>query len=139
MTTPSGRVATTIWPKATSPLNQLWIDVLAAADVQSPQHRLPPALDFPRTASGLATLLELTGLESVAVQKVSWTFRVKPDDLWHAVEGGIATIGATYQLQDQATRASMLTAYLDLVQPRSNDGVLELPSVALLATGARPG
>jgi hypothetical protein len=139
VTTPTGRLAITIWPNVISPMNKLWNYVMAAAGVEPPGKSLPAEKDFPRTESGLAQMMSLNGLISVSVSEVTWIFRIAPDDLWRAVEGRIATIGATYHAQDEVTRNVMATAYRRLTQRQCRNGLLELPSTALLAIGTRPG
>ena len=65
---------------------------------------------------------------------------MQPDSmllLWTGVEAGIASIGATYHAQDDGGRAAMHAAYLEIVDETSEDGVLRLPSRALLAHGTK--
>lgn len=39
--------------------------------------------------------------DEIGCREISWTFRIPRDDLWSAVEVGIAIIGQTYTAQHQ--------------------------------------
>lgn len=136
VTRPGGLVVATIWPsEPVSPMNRLFSEVVERAGaVPLTGTRLPPEDDFPRSEHGFADLLNAAGLRDVRSQSVAWTFPISPDDLWLAVEGGIASIGMTYRAQDASTRVAMKQAF-DEVTGSADGRTLELPSTAVLACG----
>jgi SAM-dependent methyltransferase len=135
---PGGTVAVTIWASQVSAMNRLWNAVMAEAGaVPPPGMRLPPERDFPRTEDGLARLLAEAGLADVHATTVGWTWRVERERLWRGVEAGLATVGLTYRRQDGSGRAAMRAAYERLAAGLEHDGLLELPSEAVLAAGRR--
>ena len=136
VTRPSGLVIAAIWPsEPVSPMNRLFADVVERSGAIPPTGtRLPPEDDFPRSERGLAGLLAGAGLRDVHSQSVEWMFVISPEDLWLAVEAGIAGIGMTYRAQDAPTRAAMKREFDELAG--SGDGrTLEFPSTAVLASG----
>jgi SAM-dependent methyltransferase len=138
VTRAGGRVAVTVWTGVVGPMNQLWNDVMAAASVAPPTTRtLPPNRDFERTPEGLAGIVSEAGLDDVVVREVKWLFGIPADNLWRAVEGGIARIGQTYQAQRPLVQNRMRAAYVQLTQGRYPGGALRFPSSALLASAAR--
>jgi SAM-dependent methyltransferase len=138
VTRPGGQVAVTIWTGVVGPMNQLWNDVMAAASVTPSEARtLPPDRDFERTTEGLAGLMSEAGLDDVVVREVSWLFGIPADDLWRAVQRGVATIGQTYRAQQPRVQRKMREAYARLTHARYPDGALRFPSSALLASAAR--
>ncbi|WP_157720493.1 class I SAM-dependent methyltransferase [Friedmanniella luteola] len=135
---PGGRLVATIWTSQLVPLNQMWNDVMRHASVSPPPGlRLAAELDFDRTVEGFALLLTEAGFGQVECHEVRWTFQIEADDLWGAVEAGIAVIGQTYQAQDLSGRRRMRATYEEVAAALSIDGTLVLPSVALIAA-ARP-
>ena len=133
-----GQLVATIWPSETTALNQLWNEVMAAAEVTPPAGtRLAPELDFERTADGFADLVAEAGFNGVDCQEIGWTFAIGPDELWVAVEAGIAVIGRTYRAQDPAGRQRIRAAYDAITEPAHGACGLQLPSVALVATADR--
>lgn len=136
---PGGSVGVTVWPGEVSPMNQLWNNVMSAASVQPPQGKtLPADKGFERTEAGLAGIVTEAGLDVVAVRTLRWSFCIDRDDLWLAVEGGIATIGHIYRAQDEVARGAMRAAYERLTDEFQPDGKLRLPSSALMAVALRP-
>lgn len=132
---PGGTVAITIWPAGASPLNDLWSDVIACAGPPRGT-RLQPDQDFERSEAGLSRLLETAGLAGVKAFPVSWTFSIRPEDLWlGVVVAGIATIGETYQSQPPEAQAIMQQVFARRTAELSQDGLLHLGSTAVLATG----
>ena len=135
---PGGLLVATVWTSQVVPLNQLWKDVVHRASVAPPPGtRLPPALDFDRTVAGFSGLLAGAGFDQVDCRETRWTFRIGPDDLWGAVEAGIAVIGQTYRSLDPGGRERMRTAYEEATSAASTSGTLVLPSVALIASARR--
>lgn len=132
--TPGGTVAVTVWPAGPSPLNELWSDVIACAGPPRGT-RLQPDQDFERSGAGLARLLETAGLKGVEAFPVSWTFSIRPEDLWLGVVAGIATIGETYRSQRPEVQAGMQQAFARRAAELSRDGLLHLDSTAILASG----
>lgn len=134
---PGGTVAVTIWPAGPSPLNSLWSDVINGAGARPTQGaRLPPEQDFERSGTGLASLLEASGLADVTASAISWTFGITPEELWSGVEAGIATIGETYRHQDAPDRAHMRLVFARrAAELTGDDGLLRLASTAVLASG----
>jgi hypothetical protein len=122
----------TIWvSEPISPLNDLWNHVVVTPGaVPLSGHRLPPEKDFSRNVTGLRELLAHAGGLESAADEVSWTFRIDAEDLWLAVEAGIATIGATYRQQNHAGRHAMRASY----EESTGLGGLEFVSTALAAT-----
>jgi SAM-dependent methyltransferase len=131
---PGGTVAITVWPAGRSPLNDLWSDVGACAG-PPPGTRLHPDLDFERSEAGLSRLLQTAGLEGVKAFPVSWTFTIRPEDLWLGVVAGIATIGETYRSQPPEAQALMQQVFARRTAELSRDGLLHLGSTAVLASG----
>lgn len=134
---PGGRAGVAIWPYPQPPLQRLWDDVLAAAEVERPpMPSLAPEADFPRTLGGLRALLAGAGLLGVESRAVEWQHRVHPERWWAGAADGIATIGYVVSRQDEATVQRMKTAFDRLVQPHlDSHGMLCLPTAALLAVG----
>ena len=136
---PGGQLVATIWTSQVVPLNQLWNDVMRQAAVSPPAGvRLPPDLDFERTVEGFGRILTEACFDQVDCQETRWTFEIVPDDLWVAVEAGIAVVGQTYRSQGLSGRARMRTAYEDVTSTQSPNGHLTLPSIALIASARRP-
>ncbi|MDQ0679426.1 SAM-dependent methyltransferase [Arthrobacter pascens] len=131
---PGGTVAITIWPAGPSPLYDLWSDVTACAGPPRGT-RIHPDQDFERSEAGLARLLETAGLEGEKAFTVSWTFSIRPEDLWLGVVAGIASIGETYRSQPPDARASMQKVFARRTAQLSRDGLLHLRSTAVLASG----
>ncbi|QIG39117.1 class I SAM-dependent methyltransferase [Microbacterium sp. 4R-513] len=136
VTRPGGMVLATIWPAApVSPMNELWNGVVRESGAVAPSgQRLRAADDFERSVEGLTQLMAEAGMKSVAADLVGWDFVINADELWTAVESGIASIGATYKAQDHAGRKAMRAAYERITAHRP----LTLPSLAVLGSGLVP-
>ena len=133
-----GHVAATIWTAALTPLNRLWNDVMHHAGVTPPAGtRLRAELDFERTRTGLTDLFASAGFTHITCTEPSWTSRIPRDDLWTAVEAGIALIGSTYRAQGPAGRDRLRAAYVEITERAHPSCVLTLPSTALLAVARR--
>ena len=138
VTRPGGRVAVTIWPHPASPLHQLWGRVLEAAGAERPATTpsLHPELDFDRTSDGLSSLLREAGLADVTCRRLEWNHRADPEDWWSGPANGVASVGlvVTSQTPEMIVR---LRQHYDrlIVDYRDEDGLLCLPTAALLAAG----
>ncbi len=135
-----GAVALTIWPRRRTVLNGLWSGIVADAGATTPPGTtVAPEDDLDRTEEGLASVLADAGLRDVATGTLEWEWAVDPEELWAAVEAGVATIGTTYRAQDAPTRVRMRDGYRaragELV---GRDGLLRFASFGLLALGSRP-
>ncbi|MGK5740717.1 class I SAM-dependent methyltransferase [Micromonospora sp. URMC 103] len=135
---PGGHVAVTVWPYPQPPLQRLWGQAYAAAGgpLRPDLPRLAAENDFDRTPAGLTGLLRGAGLAAVRCETLSWVHRTDPDDWWAGPAGGIGQlghllVGAPAELRERVRKEyDRLTArYLD------TDGLLGLPTSALLATG----
>jgi SAM-dependent methyltransferase len=135
VTRPGGTVAATIWPsEPVGALNQFWNMIIREADVTVPAgHRLPSADDFPRTVAGFRELFSNAGATTVDCSLFSYTFRIRPDDLWAAVTAGIATIGQTYTGQTDEGRGRMQTVFTDAAARQAAADVLSFESKAVVA------
>ena len=134
---PGGRVAVTIWPTPAPRAQQLWGEILDAAGADRPPvPRLAAALDFPRTAAGLAGLLRDAGLTGVRCTEPAWTHRTDPEDWWSGPANGVATPGLVLEHQPQHRIAGIRAVFDRLTAPfRDSGGRLALPTSALLAVG----
>lgn len=133
VTRAGGAVGVTTWPSLANPVALLWNEIRARAGAATPEgQRLPPERDFARTPEGLAALLVGGGLAQVRATVYEWDFAIEPEALWRGVEGGIASIGATYLAQDVGTRAAMLQAYADITR---GSETLHFPMTAIVAAG----
>lgn len=132
-----GVLAVTIWPAELTAMNQMWAAVVERARVERPAAASPPAgSHFARTEAGLARLLVGAGL-AAETSVATWDFVMDADLLWSGVEAGIAAIGTTYLAQGEDGRSAMAAAYREVVEETSRDGVLRLPSRALVAHGTK--
>lgn len=130
---PGGRLAVTIWPPGVTRQAELFQVVLdASGALAPPSTRLDPALDFERTESGLAALLEQGGWTDVTTTSLTWTWRPSPDDFWAGVEGGVGGYGLAWQAQTPAVRDRMRAAYDEVADDYTVDGLLDLPATAVL-------
>lgn len=136
-----GVVAVTVWPRRRTVLNGLWSGVVRDAMASTPDGVILAAEDdFERSEDGLVALLAGAGLQRVRTSTLEWDFAIAAEELWMAVEAGVATIGTTYLAQDTAGRARMLDAYstrtADLV---TSDGLLHFPAFGLLGVATAAG
>lgn len=136
VTKPRGRVVATIWPSSpVSALNQLWADVIADSGATPlTGHRLPAEDDFERSVTRLAELFDRAGLVDTRSAEVNWEFSIDPNDLWAAVEAGIANIGATYWQQSAATQQRMRDVFDEFTAGER----VALPTVAVIGAGNVP-
>ena len=128
---PGGYVISTIWSAESDALRDLWAHVIQASGaVPGPGGRLPPDRDFERSAAGLARLHRAAGATVVEMTDIAWNFIIDPRDLWQAVEGGIAGIGALYRGSTRGVQEAMSDAYRRIARQQARYGLLHLPSSA---------
>ncbi|NES13103.1 MULTISPECIES: class I SAM-dependent methyltransferase [unclassified Micromonospora] len=141
---PGGRMAVTVWPSPHPPLQRLWREAIDAAGVSAPADlpRLAAERDFPRTETGLASLLAAAGLVDVRCTTVTWVHQADPADWWAGAAAGIGSVGLVVQRQPAAARERIRREYVRLSAAyRDADGTLRLPTAALLGSARvdRPG
>jgi SAM-dependent methyltransferase len=134
---PGGRIAVTIWPYPAPALQRLWGEAFTASGV--PRRADLPALDaardFPRTEAGLAGLLG--ALADVRVRTVAWVHRTDPEDWWSGPANGIGSFAVLLEGQPPAALTRIRAEYDRLAATyRQADGLLALPTAALLASGS---
>jgi SAM-dependent methyltransferase len=138
---PGGRVAVTIWPSPSPPAQAIWGSIFAEAGVDTtvPMPRLAPGDDFARTTEGLTGLLVAAGLVETGGDVLGWQHRVTVEQAWNGPANGLGTPGTLLARQDPATVRRVRAAF-DRVTAghRDADGLLSLPTSALLAYGVRP-
>jgi SAM-dependent methyltransferase len=135
---PGARVVATIWPSGANVQSRLWDAVIEAAGaVRPPGAGLPPSLDFPRTADGLAGLFRGAGLDDVRSRPLRWMHRTEPDALWRGAAAGVGGIGTLVTSQTPEVRERMRAAYDERVADLVEDGSLRLDTEAVLAVGTR--
>ena len=136
---PGGRVAVSIWPQPAGTAQTLWWQAIDAANAPRPtlMPRVAAHLDFERNPTGLTSLLESAGLRDIRCRTITWTLRVDPDDWWSGPAGGLGTAGHVIAAQPPAMVARIRAAFDQLSAPyMDNDGMLALPTAALLAVGS---
>ena len=133
VTATGGLLLVTIWPaRPVSLMNEMWNRVIEASGIDAPAgSRLPEEDDFERDQNGLGRLLTDAGLSEIEVSEITWDFTINAEDLWAAVEAGIAGVGAVYRGQGVEGRQAMRSSYEDM----TGLGDLTLPSTALMASG----
>jgi len=135
---PGGRVAVTIWPYPQPPLQRLWAEAVDVPGLVRPARAvsLEPALDFPRTADGLSDLLAAAGLSDVTCETVDWEHVTDLDSWWSGPANGVASVGQLVTAQTPEVVDLIRARYVELASAyRRPDGLLALPTSALLASG----
>jgi SAM-dependent methyltransferase len=133
---PGGRIAVTTWPYPPTPLHELWDEVLDAAGVPTPTSAQVGPTTV-RNAAGLTAALTAAGLSSAACETIEWRHRVDAESWWVGPASGVATIGHIVTSQRPEKIAELKQEYLRLsARYRTADGLLALPTSALLATAA---
>ncbi|MFC5003965.1 class I SAM-dependent methyltransferase [Dactylosporangium cerinum] len=139
LTAPGGRVAVTVWPHPAPPLQQLWADVMAAVGLTPAPSSIPPELNFARTTDGVTGLLAGAGVRDVECRTIAWTHQTDVESWWVGPSNGMGALGEALAGQDPATVAAARREYeRQAAAYVTADGVLALPTAALLAGGARP-
>jgi SAM-dependent methyltransferase len=133
---PGGRLAVTIWHDTGNEAMSLFDLALDEAGVERPVY--PTRVNFARTAEGLRGLLEQAGWAEVVSGELAWTHREDPEVWWSGPAGGVANIGLVVTGQTPEMFARIKSAYDRLAAERvAEDGLIDLPAVALLASGRR--
>ncbi|MFE9428151.1 class I SAM-dependent methyltransferase [Kitasatospora sp. NPDC006697] len=134
---PGGRLAVTIWHDTGNQSMSLFNLALDEAAVERPALPTLP-VNFDRTADGLRGLLEQAGWAGVDSGELAWTHREDPEVWWSGVARGVANIGLVVAGQTPEVRARIKSAYDRLAAERvAADGLIDLPAVAVLASGQR--
>jgi SAM-dependent methyltransferase len=133
-----GHVAATIWPHPQPPLQQLWGQIFDAAGAQRPA--TTPAVaadkDFERTTDGFTRLLRDVKFTDVRCQTITWTHHTDPEEWWSGPANGIGNLGLLMETQPPAMIDRIKQEYDRLTAAYlTKDGVLALPTGALLASG----
>lgn len=106
-----GQVLATIWGNRAAPQATWWNELLDEAGAVRPaMPGLPPDLDFDRTPTGLASLLEMSGLEIEEATAVGWDWRPRHEDLW----AGLTTVGnfgVVFRAQTDEVKRRLRSAY----------------------------
>lgn len=136
---PGGRLAVTIW----TPGGAGWADLVspafeAAAATSAPSARLPEHLDFERSPEGLADITRAVGLSVVVKDRMTWRWRVSPDDLWAGISSGVAAAGARYLAQTPDVRHDVQEHFDRLAAARAEDGLLDFASEAAFVVATKP-
>ncbi|RQX13098.1 class I SAM-dependent methyltransferase [Micromonospora arida] len=137
----AGRVAVTVWPYPPPEAQSLWGEVFDAAGVgrRAAAPTVDADRDFPRTPDGLAGLLDQAGLTDVRCDTITWAHRTDPEAWWSGPANGISKPGLVMETQPAAMIARIRAAYDELTaRYRGSDGLLALPTAALLASASVP-
>ncbi|MEU0597475.1 class I SAM-dependent methyltransferase [Streptomyces sp. NPDC006393] len=135
---PGGQLAVTIWHGTSNEAMSLFDLALDEAGVEGPVFPTP-LVDFARTAEGLRGLLVQAGWAEVVSGELAWTHREDPEVWWSGPAGGVASRGLVVTGQTPEMFARIKSAYDRLVAERvAEDGLIDLPAVALLASGRCP-
>ena len=133
---PGGRIAVTSWPYPLTPLHELWEEILDAADVPRPASAQVGPTTV-RNAAGLIAAFTAAGLARAACDTIEWRHRVDVEQWWAGPANGVATIGHIVTSQRPEKIIELKQQYLRLsARYRTTDGMLALPTSALLATAA---
>lgn len=138
---PTGRIAVTIWPDPPPEAQRLWGAVFDAAGVDRPISvpRVDAERDFPRTPDGFAGLLDAAGLADARCDTITWAHRTHPEAWWSGPANGISKPGLLMEAQPPHVITRIRAAYDELTAAyRDTDGLLVLPTAALLASASVP-
>lgn len=134
---PGGTLIATMW---TSAHGWFWASVCERAGFAPiAGERLPPELDFERTADGFGAMLREGGWQDVRVRERTWTWQTDAATLWTSIDGGVATAGAFYRSLGPQDRARFRIGFEAVCAEEAVDGVIGLEHVAALAVGRAPG
>ena len=138
---PGGRVAFTLWPAERTSGRTIFPRAAELTEGWIPRQmpKLVPADDYPRTEDGLAGLFREAGLVDVTTTVIDWDHATTADEWWISIGSGVAGSGRAYQAQTPEVRAAFHENYLKIAAEfTGEDGVMRLPSRALLAVGTVP-
>lgn len=128
---PGAILGATIWLASPS---WFWRAVCdRAALVPATGERLAADEEFERTAAGFGDMLADGGWQNVAVDELTWTWRVSAQALWASAEGGVASAGMFYRGLDDADRSRFRSAFEELCAEGEVDGSIALPHTAAVA------
>jgi SAM-dependent methyltransferase len=137
---PGGRFAVAVWgPRARNPwLGALFDAVTAQTGAPVPPAGLPGPFSL-EDRDDLAAALDLPGLDAVAIEEIAFPMRFASLEVWwtrvSAMAGPLAKLLAAMAEEDRrAIREHAAAALAPSVAPA---GDLEIPGVALLASGRR--
>ena len=92
-----------------------------------------------RTADGLVGLLRNAGLSDARCDTISWVHHTDPEDWWSGPANGIGRLGVMMIGQAPLKVTRIRQEYDRLASAyRTDDGMLALPTAALLAVGTVP-
>ncbi|WFE99504.1 class I SAM-dependent methyltransferase [Micromonospora sp. WMMD964] len=136
-----GRIAVTVWPDPTPEAQSLWGTVFDTAGVDRPTDvpTVDEDRDFPRTPDGFTGLLDRAGLGDVRCDVITWVHRTDPEAWWSGPANGISKPGLVLAAQPADALVRIRAAYDEVTAPyRDSDGLLALPTAALLASATVP-
>jgi len=136
---PGGRVAITVWPHPAPTAQGLWTMVYRHAGIEvSGLIGVDPAKNFARTVEGVTGLLEKGGLTEVTCERLEWVHETTPEAWWGGAAAGLNATGVVLRRRDAAGRAQIRAAFDEVTAEfRTADGLLALPTAALVANGRR--
>lgn len=133
-----GRIALTIWAVPGGAGQALLGRVMEAAGAGRPAGFPPLAEEenFGRDEGGFAALLTAAGLRDVSCRTLAWDHRATVEEWWRGPAGGVGLFGQILLAQSEQTVAEIKRHYDRLsTEFLGSDGLLVLPSRALLASG----
>ncbi|MEV7327956.1 hypothetical protein [Micromonospora sp. NPDC093244] len=87
----------------------------------------------------MAGLLDAAGLTDVRCETISWVHRTDPEVWWSGPANGISRPGLVMETQPPEMVVRIRAAYDELTAAyRDTDGLLALPTAALLASASVP-
>ncbi|MBM0235793.1 class I SAM-dependent methyltransferase [Micromonospora sp. STR1_7] len=138
---PAGRIAVTTWPDPPPQAQRLWGEIFDAAGVERPSAvpGVDADKDHPRTPDGLTRLLDVAGLTDVRCDTITWVHRTDPEAWWSGPANGLSRPGLLMEAQSPDMITRIRVAYDELTAAyRDADGLLALPTAALLASASVP-
>jgi SAM-dependent methyltransferase len=134
---PGGRLALTCWTYPAMRANGVFAEAVEAAGVLYPDD-VPAGSPMSQFAEQdlFGELVSSCGYADVRVDVLSWIHRVDPERWWVDILAGTCVNAAVITRQDEATQTRIKQEYLRIVaQYATPQGQVDLPAVALLATG----
>jgi SAM-dependent methyltransferase len=138
---PGGRLALTCWTYPSMRAMDVFREAVEAAGAPHPRS-VPATAPFSAFAERgpFAGLFTSAGCTEVMVDALRWTHRVDPERWWRDVLAGTCVNAAVIASQPPDLLARVKAEYDRLVAPYAvPGGDVELPVVALLAAGRKPG